>query len=400
MDPVEYLSQARFHRSIRYGDGTDRISFALVGAWPHDVVNRYDVMGDELQHSLVEWQANRGKPIVLYVLPSGCSRYIGVLLSAIAQENDVAILAIDRPGAGATPSCDVHQRIDRATEHTLYVLQHLGIQRVDILTHSVGWLYALELLSRAPSLVHGDRRAKIIFSSPFVPTTQSGSALAWLPQSVVTLAPHAFDVLSTFDRAFTWSAGLVPTTWSASSPSEQDDEKQRAANKRKKPQATFHPPYRPHARRGNGLEAWKENKSVPRHPRTGRRLTSGEKLLLEYFAEEGGVKAATQDFLLCLGKVKGMESARMVPWIQQKLANVGAAMQESLQAPQIVLVWAENDGLIPLPGRRYLNDEFDKLTAAYPAIELDRWTLADAGHDAGLASSEVMKAVFYKFNEA
>ncbi|UZJ55739.1 hypothetical protein CBS101457_005059 [Exobasidium rhododendri] len=323
------------------------------------------------------------------------------------------MVAIDRPGAGGNSSCAGVDRMRISTEQTISVLEALGYgdgkKRINVLTHSAGWFYALELIAQRPDLFSVNTR--VTFLSPFIPTHCSGNTiLAALPASVVRLAPSANTLLRTCTDGIQWSTGVSQDVGSfislkGSSTTKEDKvrkEKELVERRRTKersqvrlPSARFHPPYDSNLELG--LEAWKSTPDTAvkvLHPGTGRPLKDGERLLFQYLEIEKTVEAATEDLLFCLGKVEGMSNAAMEKWMEVKLREVASAlhikkgeMQEG-SAPRLVIVWGETDFLIPVKGRRYLDALLDRTN-----VSNETWVMAKGGHDAAIASVQVMDDV-------
>lgn len=145
--------------------------------------------------------------VILYCLPSGCSRYLVVLMDGICRKAAVRIIGIDRPGSGGTASCPLADRIDISVSHMIAVLQALDLidehlrrkgPPITLLTHSAGIIYALALCQRfqleCPP-ASGSRestsplgsRPKLLMTSPWVPVSISKSALGFLPPALIRL---------------------------------------------------------------------------------------------------------------------------------------------------------------------------------------------------------------------
>ncbi|CAO1626507.1 unnamed protein product [Jaminaea pallidilutea] len=375
-DPATHLSQGRFHRSIVCPRTRQRVSFALVGQWDDDA----DI--DAIKQPLPA-----KSQCVLFIPPSGCSRFMGIQLDGIARKCRVSLVAIDRPGTGAVPSIPADQRMRASTNHVLSVIEALQIHKVEILTHSAGWLYVLELMCQRPTLA-----SRATFLSPFVPTHLSSSLLSWLPGSIVGFAPKAFDLLRSCEKPIAWSIAtfqhgtdaLVPASGNeGQSGAQQAQQKKKRAQKREEsmkryPKAKFHPPYDAH--HALLLEQGCKNAT---HPTTKRPVKSGMALLLDYFTEERGVHAATQDFLFCLGKNPDMNSRQLETWIQERL------QQLKRSDPHVRFVWGSGDLLTPQKGRDHLLSMFQ-----LAGIRVDEWVMAGGGHDDTLIAQTVMTAVF------
>ncbi|PWN38564.1 uncharacterized protein FA14DRAFT_27886 [Meira miltonrushii] len=417
-DPRIYLSQGRFHRSVRCPRTQQLVTFGLVGDWSEEYNNRNAVPSSSTQDDRV----------ILFVLPSGCLRYVAILLDGILKASKRRMIAIDRPGAGGTPPCERIDRMQLSTKHTLSVLEYMHIDRVDILTHSAGWFYALNLIATSPSLfLRKNETSKWIFCSPFVPTHISGSFLSILPKSVIGLAPQAGSALNYIGKAFSWSVTSLPDNaiWSKdeemeelmrggkkTAEQEQKDDKKREQSKIKYSKARFHPPYRTH--RFFGLDQWKKEAAVartkkpslslsdvrPKHPRTQRAMKSADELWMDYMTMENVMKAATEDFLFCLGKVEGMNNETLDQWTQEKLSAIAQLVKDT-QGSSIEsrTVWGDNDLFIPQKGKTYLAKILEKEWSSKEGITVKDWIMAESGHDSPLASREVVEAMIEFYGE-
>ncbi|GAC71647.1 hypothetical protein PANT_5c00002 [Moesziomyces antarcticus T-34] len=421
MDPVAYLSQVRFHQSIQCRRTHSRVTFALGGSgWDSAVTSKYGTInaagsGKDAYH-------HQG-PLLLYLLPSGCSRLLGMILEGICRESNVSILAIDRPGSGGTPMCPLEQRIQTATQQTLSVFEALqldrpGMPQLRLLSHSAGWFYTLALLQAAPQyLARPDSPLKVVLSSPFVPTSQSSSTtLSLLPKGLVALTPKVMPFLG---RSMNWSTGVADdiasvgkgwVAWSSADvdPAQLQEQKRverekldqknrevRARSKQKHPRARFHPPYESHLK--FGLDAWKHIEHhadmTPRHPKTGRRLKTGGDLLFDYVQEEGSMAGVCEDYQLCLGNAPSLNNDALTYWIVEALDKVlTSVVSLSSQPVQLVVVWGDADFLIPRKGRDWL-DSVLKPHERDSKVKYERWDMAEGGHDATLFSEDVMNDV-------
>ncbi|KAJ9478938.1 hypothetical protein PHBOTO_002439 [Pseudozyma hubeiensis] len=419
MDPIVYLSQVRFHQSINCARTQSRVTFALGGdGWDSSTTAYYGSI--EKKSSTVPGHYRHNGPILLYLLPSGCSRLIGMLLEGICRAHQVSILAIDRPGSGGTPMCALQDRLQIATQQTQSVLEALqldqpGQPQMRLISHSAGWFYALALLEAAPQyFARPGCATRCLFSSPFIPTSLSSSlTLSLLPKSLVALAPKVLPVVS---RSLSWSTGLGDEILNVSkglvswkdteidpelSQEEQRQEREKLESKNresrqssmaKNPQARFHPPYSPHLKQG--LNAWKQPdqsaQNTPRHPKTGRALKSGGDLLFDYVIEEGSMAGMTEDYLLCLGKAPGLDNEALANWMLAKLESAFAAVSGLSSAPaKLVVLWGGADFMIPRKGRDYLHSVL-KDPRFSETITYQQWEMAEGGHDATLFAEEVM----------
>lgn len=103
-DAYSYLAQLKFHRRFVCPRTRSRVTYADIGD-------------------------PDGTP-VLYFLPSGCSRWIALVLEDTAQEKKVRVIAMDRPGSGGTEMCPLNERVTVACGEfwaaLTSILIHLG----------------------------------------------------------------------------------------------------------------------------------------------------------------------------------------------------------------------------------------------------------------------------------
>lgn len=420
MDPCTYLSQVRFHQSIKCPRTNARVTFALGGdGWDTTVTQYYGRVG---KSSSSTGNYQHTGPLLLYMLPSGCSRLLGMLLEGICRAKKVSILAIDRPGCGGTPLCSSQDRIETSTNQTISVLEALQLDQpeqpqIRLVSHSAGWFYALALLEAAPQyFARTGSPTRCVFSSPFIPTNLSSTLLSFLPKSLVALSPTVLPVVRS---GLGWSTGFGQDILSVSkglvfwkdadidpdlTQEPQEAERQelerknyetRKRSKQKNPKARFHPPYASHLK--FGLDAWKHPKmrleETPLHPRTRRPLKTGADLLFDYFIDEGSVRGMTEDYLLCLGKLPGLGNDALTQWMLQGLQrSLEVSASLSGEPVELVVLWGDNDFMIPRKGRDYM-DTLLKDSKFASNVKYQQWVMAEAGHDATLFSEDVMTDV-------
>ncbi|WWC90593.1 uncharacterized protein L201_005529 [Kwoniella dendrophila CBS 6074] len=125
-DPPAYLSLLKFNKRLKR---CPRTNLSVT----------YSDIGDE-----------NGIPL-LYLLPSGCSRWIAAAMDPLLKAYGVRMIVVDRPGCGDTGEVILGERIDRSCEMIISVLEHLNLKPANILASSAGIYYALHLLTRHPS---------------------------------------------------------------------------------------------------------------------------------------------------------------------------------------------------------------------------------------------------------
>ncbi|CEH14054.1 hypothetical protein CBOM_01933 [Ceraceosorus bombacis] len=307
-----------------------------------------------------------------------------------------------------------------STLQTLSMLEALGVEQVDLFTHSGGWLYMLDLLRTRPELIipsPSGRASNLTLCSPFVPTHLSSSSLGLLPASLVRMTPSAANLLGSCEKAISWSAGVgqnVKSMWGSKETPERlhaskRDQLKRAAREREKskrthPNATFHPPYTTH------LHLELDAAVVAEHSLAGgssRKPQSGSKLLFECYKAESGIETTTQEFLFCLGKTSGMNNAELETWLSANLRELARLLRSRTKrcsdtpdggaptaAPRLLLVWADQDFMTPQRGRDHLDDLLQRTGLAEACSSTHRWIAAGAGHDDPPGSLDIMRGVF------
>ncbi|PWN25159.1 hypothetical protein BDZ90DRAFT_262606 [Jaminaea rosea] len=457
---LAHLSSRRFHRRIICPRTASPVTFAVCG-----------IQDDEDQNDDVD--------VVLYCLPSGCSRYLGFFLGGIARKARIQLIAIDRPGAGGTPGCTLEERMNTSIAQARSVLEALALidgkghrtkklgggKPIALLAHSVGLLYALAILARfnpppeenCGNVIDVARspfgpRPCIVCTSPWVPTSVSRSSLSFLPANVVKLSgslPMAKlgavweTSMGMGKGALQWSMGLVPSTnagaetdehpgeSSSSSPvamatpqrnpfheslgtdppvSPQDTQgmKRRAAAQRRAPHADFWPPYESHwwkncaAALAQGSSSIGHGEPPLLHPGTGKpfRLTAAtaQSIVVDCMsAHENVARAASADFLLCLGYCSNLPSRSIEDLL---VRGFSSTLAHSEQGAEVTIVWGEKDGLVPKRGRMWLDERMkDGVRASRGRLQCERLEMAEAGHDEPIGCEEVVVALLRRVKE-
>lgn len=149
------------------------------------------------------------------------------------------------------------------------------------------------------------------------------------------------------------------------------------------------------------------------HPATGKalRLTANtaQQLVLDLMAtHEGLPRAAMSDFLLCLGHCPNLPSRSL-----ESLLTLGftSTLAHSPQGAEVVVVWAERDGLVPKRGRAWLDDRMMEAVKESEVrgkgggggerglMKVERWEMAEAGHDEPIVCEEVVVGLFRRVKE-
>ncbi|KAF4263221.1 hypothetical protein KXV89_000350 [Aspergillus fumigatus] len=159
-DPLGLISSKCFHRRVildtAYGPLT--ISFADIGGTTG--------------------------PALLFLPGMFASRYLSIPMHVIAERAGVRLLVVDRPGMGASTNVPLAQRIAIWVDMLPRLLAHLGIPRVNVVSHSAGTIYLLNTWAQCRELVG----PVVAFLAPWVDLAHSRVTVMQMAQYVPTKA--------------------------------------------------------------------------------------------------------------------------------------------------------------------------------------------------------------------
>ncbi|CAO1622670.1 unnamed protein product [Parajaminaea phylloscopi] len=390
------------------------------------------------------------RDVVLYSLPSGCSRYLILLLDGVCRKAGVRIIGLDRPGSGGTTPCSLKDRIAVSTSHSVSVLRALDLiddqmcptgPPITLLSHSVGVIYALALLKHfedirsqaGPGYYTSPLGTcpRLLLCSPWVPVSISKSPLGLLPPSLIRLnasmsiqkiaatVQGSLGAVTNSSRGLLdWSSGGLKTTLAEDrrraddvcaapdidnpfltvtgtepppSPQSHRGQKIRAAARQRHPDATFLPPHESHYKYSTSLRAFPSSNSPPMaHPATGKpfQLTTetGTQVICDFMIAEGS-KGVTEDFLLALGHAPEIPNSEL----ERLLRSGVAALAEIPAGTNVTSVWADGDKLVPTKGRSWLDGIFfEAVRTSRGRVSYERLEMAEAGHDMPVVSEAVI----------
>ncbi|KAF7981802.1 hypothetical protein HWV62_31905 [Athelia sp. TMB] len=387
-NPYEYLASIEFHQTFFCARTQTRVSYIDAG--------------------------DKNGPLLFYILPSGCSRWVAVFLEGYARSKGVRLVAADRPGQGCTARVPLASRIDTSTAQTLSLMEHLrlGGQKVSFLTHSAGIFFLLPVLqhllhSPAPTLpaISGG----MFLSSPWIPASVSGHKFfPFIPASLATAGHHVIPrVIGSVNWLSSMTDGVgdslksvlaisgvsigAPPSGTPESKRKLDKaaKKEREASLRAHPTADIHPPFAPQSAvflTSPRMRAW-----IAEH--MGAKVSGelGPELVFTYMSAEG-FWGMSQEHALCLGGGVPDGEKGLVRALQAGWEGVGTAWQGQGSTDLMVAnYWASGDGMIPLKGR----DWFDALMTQTPGIAYERHELgAGAAHDTPISTEEVIGGIF------
>ncbi|KAJ5122791.1 hypothetical protein N7448_003923 [Penicillium atrosanguineum] len=159
-DPLGLISNSRFHRRATFDTacGSLAVSFAEIGC----------VTG----------------PALLFLPGMFASRYVGIHLHALAERAGVRLLVVDRPGMGASTDVPLSQRVSTWVDLVPRLLAYLGIARVNLVAHSAGTVFLLNIWAQCRELLNPD----IFFLAPWVDTANSHVTVMQMAQYIPTKA--------------------------------------------------------------------------------------------------------------------------------------------------------------------------------------------------------------------
>ena len=155
-DAQAYLAHPRFHQTFTLpataSHGALVFSYAEAGReGKRRGENDESVPDDEEEEEDI--------PTVLLIPGMFASRYMATwpAVHAVAARMGVRVLAVDRPGMGASSEVPLAQRVPVWLELVPALLRHLGIRHVALVSHSAGTIYALNTLYRCRDVLHPKR---------------------------------------------------------------------------------------------------------------------------------------------------------------------------------------------------------------------------------------------------
>ncbi|WWC71478.1 uncharacterized protein I206_105436 [Kwoniella pini CBS 10737] len=198
-NPESYLSLKKFNRRIKKCPRTNlSITFSDIGS-------------------------ENGIPL-LYLLPSGCSRWIAAPMDPLLKIYGVRMIVVDRPGCGGTSQVSLDQRINQSCEMIVSVLEYLNIKPTNILASSAGIYYALHLLTRHSSIFSTNLNPppKLYLLSPWCPLLSPDDQdywhfkWDWIPTPLISTqhitTPHLIKAANQAEKVFVEGMKLYTTS--------------------------------------------------------------------------------------------------------------------------------------------------------------------------------------------
>lgn len=143
---LDLIQNERMHREI-----------TLPATATHDALNVSYADVGQLPDESSAASVAADHPTILFIPGMFGSRFLGLTLHTIAEKRGVRVLIVDRPGMGRSTSVPLAQRVSVWVELVPYLLQHLGIKYVSLVSHSAGTSYLFNTLHDYRNLLHPDR---------------------------------------------------------------------------------------------------------------------------------------------------------------------------------------------------------------------------------------------------
>ncbi|CAN8096731.1 unnamed protein product [Discula destructiva] len=315
-------------------------------------------------------------PTVLFIPGMFASRYIGPHLHDIADKLGVRVLVVDRPGMGRSTDVPLAQRISIWVELVPSLLQHLGVERVSLVSHSAGTMFLLNTLHHCRNLIDPDRPF-VALLAPFADPTHSKvkalQAARFIPASVFgiwNILPK-FSVLQA-KPALAFSAPLFSAMFSSNTLDAAQEE-----NIRKREQ----------------------DYGVPRQVQS----ELSELTMKSMFTEN--TVGANSEALLCLKKGRGATWGacedykayfeRLYSNEQERLATASSDHLTTSRL-RIRVYFAETDMMIGKQGQEYLNECFrgGSNGIAPDIVDFEAATIVGSDHDSIIGMVSVLETVF------
>ncbi|ORY35505.1 Alpha/Beta hydrolase protein [Naematelia encephala] len=329
-----------------------------------------------------------GVPL-LWLLPSGCSRWFAAPQDPLCKHYGIRLIAIDRPGVGATPNVPLEDRIATSCNMTVSVLEHLGIKPNHILATSAGIYYALHLLVNHHETFFSQTSPPpyLYLISPWSPLLPQGhpdyypSLFTWIPDTLISTQHLTLPHLASVAKSATnvWALGtkaLASSLQLAKSLLPAD------------PQIHVNP---------QGVPV-PEVSAVDDEPERqtgfwGKCPCCIGCLTTDYFQEEnmGGVG---QEHLICLNR-GSMDTGP--EWLEGSISALSGLLASSHTSPlSCEIWWGWQDGMVPRKGQIW----FNKVISAHPDyIKVKIRDVPDGDHTDLLGRYDGIHEVYYKIQK-
>ncbi|KAH6670447.1 Alpha/Beta hydrolase protein [Halenospora varia] len=289
----------------------------------------------KVSYAVVGRPLGEDAPTILFCAGMFGSRWMGVWLNHVAEKTGVRVLFIDRPGFGGSTSVPLSQRISVFLETIPLLLHHLQISHVNLVSHSSGTIFALNVLAHYPHLL-SPTFPSISLLAPWVHQSHSSvsmlQAASYLPNPLL----NHWDTLTSFIMntavpTFAASGGalsFITSLWGSKKNGEDQAKK---------------------VYEGYGLTL-EEKEEL-------------NKLVFKYLFAEN-TKGGNEEARLCLKSVVGecdWDACDSYPSFVKNISETWKSrVEEGMPKLRLKVLFAEEDMMIGVKGRKYFQECFSQ----------------------------------------
>ncbi|KAI7164106.1 hypothetical protein KC349_g995 [Hortaea werneckii] len=315
---------------------------------------------------------NADLAVILFCGPLFGNRWNAVMIDRMASAHGVRVICVDRPGMGGSTPVRLDIRVNVWLETVPALLKALKVERVSLMCHSIGTIYALNTLYMLRDILD-PRNPFVAFVTPWVHNDHSRATLMRIASALPSSWIDSWDTINRFllDNVmpvFSWSGGAMASMSSAFQP---------------EPGAVDASEMTLGQKYGVSEEAGK----------------CIEKLLMKYWLSESTI-AANEEALL------GLKKGRPSDWgicddyeafvqlcAQQEQQRQTASMDRAKL--KIQMYFAENDIMIGEGGREYFYKSW-KQSGVEELIDVESRTMPGTNHDTAILDPDkgALKRIF------
>ncbi|KAI7596789.1 hypothetical protein KC346_g14991, partial [Hortaea werneckii] len=303
---------------------------------------------------------NADLAVILFCGPLFGNRWNAVMIDRMASAHGVRVICVDRPGMGGSTPVRLDIRVNTWLETVPALLKALNVERVSLMCHSIGTIYALNTMYMLRDILD-PRHPYVAFVAPWVHNDHSRATLMRIASALPSSWIDSWDTINRFllDNVmpvFSWSGGAM-ASMSSAAPAEpgMDDSSDMTVGQKY----------------GVSEEAGK----------------CIEKLLMKYWLSESTI-ASNEEALL--GLKKGKASDWGVCDDYEAFVQLCAQQEQQRQTANmdgdklhVQMYFAENDIMIGEGGRDYFHNSW-KQSGVEELIDVESKILPGTNHDTAI----------------
>ncbi|KAI7147850.1 6-phosphogluconolactonase, partial [Hortaea werneckii] len=303
---------------------------------------------------------NADLAVILFCGPLFGNRWNAVMIDRMSSAHGVRVICVDRPGMGGSTPVRLDVRVNIWLETVPALLKALNVERVSLMCHSIGTIYALNTMYMLRDILD-PRHPYVAFVAPWVHNDHSRATLMRLASALPSSWIDSWDTINRFllDKVmpvFSWSGGAMASMSSAGQPDSGTDDSSGVTVGQKY---------------GVSEEAGK----------------CIEKLVMKYWLSESTI-ASNEEALL--GLKKGKPSAWGVCDDYEAFVQLCAQQEQQRQTANmdrdklnVQMYFAENDIMIGEGGREYFHKSW-KQSGVEELIDVESKILPGTNHDTAI----------------